>query len=118
MNVKSLKEQTLWLQVNASCIEWQDGCPVYLAVFTDITDVTELREIQRKLTEQAAALKDALTVAEQANKAKTEFLSRMSHEIRTPMNAIIGMTTIAAAYIDDRQRVSDCLKRSATPPNI
>ena len=86
--------------------------------FTDITDVTELREIQRKLTEQAAALKDALTVAEQANKAKTEFLSRMSHEIRTPMNAIIGMTTIAAAYIDDRQRVSDCLKRSATPPNI
>lgn len=111
MNVKILKEQTLWLQVNASCIEWQDGCPVYLAVFTDITDVTELREIQRKLTEQAAALKDALTVAEQANKAKTEFLSRMSHEIRTPMNAIIGMTTIAAAYIDDRQRVSDCLEK-------
>lgn len=111
MNVKNQRGQTLWLQVNASCIEWQDRCPIYLAIFTDITDVTVLREIQRKLTEQAAALKDALAVAEQANKAKTEFLSRMSHEIRTPMNAIIGMTTIAAAYIDDRQRVSDCLEK-------
>ena len=35
----------------------------------------------------------------------------MSHEIRTPMNAIIGMTTIAAAYIEDRQRVEDCLEK-------
>ncbi len=35
----------------------------------------------------------------------------MSHEIRTPMNAIIGMTTIAAAYIDDRKRVADCLEK-------
>lgn len=111
MNVKDKKSQTLWLQVNASCVDWQNGCPIYLAIFTDITDVTELREIQRRLTDQAAALKDALSVAEQANQAKTEFLSRMSHEIRTPMNAIIGMTTIAAAYIDDRRRVADCLEK-------
>ena len=39
------------------------------------------------------------------------FFPRMSHEIRTPMNAIIGMTTIAAAYIEDRQRVKDCLEK-------
>ncbi|WP_295579390.1 response regulator [uncultured Oscillibacter sp.] len=111
MNVKSRQGKTLWLQVNASCVNWQDGCPVYLAIFIDITDVTELREIQRRLTEQADALKDALAVAEHANRAKSEFLSRMSHEIRTPMNAIIGMTTIAAAYIEDRQRVADCLEK-------
>lgn len=35
----------------------------------------------------------------------------MSHEIRTPMNAIIGMTTIAAAYIEDQKRVADCLEK-------
>ncbi len=40
-------------------------------------------------------LSDALKNAEQANKAKTAFLSNMSHEIRTPMNAIIGLDSIA-----------------------
>ncbi|MBO4368514.1 MAG: response regulator [Desulfovibrio sp.] len=39
-------------------------------------------------------LNDALKAAEEANEAKTVFLSNVSHEIRTPMNAIIGMTDI------------------------
>ena len=111
MHVKSRDGQALWLQVNATCVDWQEGCPVYLVIFIDITDVTELREMQRKLIAQTEALKDALSVAEQANRAKSDFLSRMSHEIRTPMNAIIGMTTIAAAYIEDRKRVEDCLEK-------
>lgn len=111
MHVKDMLGRTMWLQVNASCIDWHNSNPIYLAIFIDITDVTELREIQSRLTAQAEALKDALAVAEQANRAKTDFLSRMSHEIRTPMNAIIGMTTIAAAYIEDKERVSDCLEK-------
>ena len=41
------------------------------------------------------ALAEALALAEEANKAKTSFLSSMSHEIRTPMNAIIGLDTLA-----------------------
>ena len=48
-----------------------------------------------ELAENREALKDALAMAEHANRAKTAFLSNMSHEIRTPMNAIIGLDNIA-----------------------
>ena len=45
--------------------------------------------------EKNRALTEALARAEEANAAKTAFLSSMSHEIRTPMNAIIGLGNIA-----------------------
>ena len=51
----------------------------------------------RETMSRSQALSDALTLAEEASKAKTAFLSNMSHEIRTPMNAIIGLDTIALA---------------------
>ena len=57
--------------------------------FTDID--AEMRESMAK----NQALASALTAAEEANKAKTAFLSNMSHEIRTPMNAIIGLDSLA-----------------------
>ncbi|QNL45903.1 PAS domain-containing protein [Oscillibacter hominis] len=69
-------------------------------------DVTEMLTAERKTKEE---LEHALELAEQANQAKTAFLSSMSHDIRTPMNAIMGMTTLANAHMDDRSYVEDCL---------
>ncbi len=57
------------------------------------------------------ALEDAYEAANRANAAKSDFLSNMSHDIRTPMNVIIGMTAIACAHIDDKERVQDCLSK-------
>ena len=71
----------------------------------DVTDV--VRQEQKQKEELAAAL----VAAEQANAAKSDFLSRMSHEIRTPMNAIIGMSTIAAQSIGDDEQVADCISK-------
>jgi signal transduction histidine kinase/ActR/RegA family two-component response regulator len=73
-----------------------------------------VRDIELQIQAEAdnkAALQKAFESAEQANRAKSEFLSKMSHDIRTPMNAIVGMTAIAEANMDDRERVSDCLNK-------
>ena len=77
---------------------------IWIATRTDITEILDERR-QKKL------LQDALKAATVANKAKSEFLSRMSHDIRTPMNAIIGMTAIAGAHLDNRERLMDCLEK-------
>jgi PAS domain S-box-containing protein len=72
-----------------------------LGVFAAARDVTEQKRIKEELIEakifaEEAQEKSAIAteIAEDAVKAKQQFLSNMSHEIRTPMNAIIGFTKV------------------------
>jgi len=71
-------------------------------------DVTDLAMEAQKRQQQ---LEIALTAAQQASAAKTNFLSRMSHEIRTPMNAIIGMNTLAVQALGNDEKVAECLSK-------
>ena len=95
---------------NMSLYRYDDNREYMLSYILDITKlVLEQQEKEREAERNRQIIKDALTAAEQASRAKSDFLSRMSHEIRTPMNAVIGMTTIAAASLDNKAKMADCL---------
>ncbi|MBP5197440.1 MAG: response regulator [Lachnospiraceae bacterium] len=73
--------------------------------------VQNVDALMRKEMEQVKLLEKARNDAQAANEAKTSFLFNMSHDIRTPMNAILGFTSMARKYVDDKERVSDCLEK-------
>ncbi|MDE6016147.1 MAG: response regulator [Acetatifactor sp.] len=83
-------------------------CVVYGIVFS-LYIIISRRQIKvlEELEKEAVA----------ASKAKSEFLSNMSHDIRTPMNAIIGMTNIASANLDNREKTEECLKKISQASN-
>ena len=92
-----------WLRMTAR--------PVMLAerekTIFSLTDVTADHEIR-------ARLERAATAAEDANRAKSSFLSSMSHDIRTPMNAILGFSTLIDREADNPAHVRDYNRKIAT----
>lgn len=94
----------MWLEEHLLYMK-QGGKTVVNILGRDITSEKKAQEREEQ------ALREACDAANQANEAKSEFMSRMSHDMRTPLNAIIGMNAIAEKYIDDRERVADCLNK-------
>ncbi len=107
MGAGLFRGKLLGKSIYASVSVYPDGTAMVL-----IRDITEdIRAQEESIVAAKAALQSALDAANAANRAKSDFLSNMSHDIRTPLNAIIGMTTIARAHMDDRERIEDCVEK-------
>lgn len=85
---------------------------VLILGFSILTTTIILIIIRRyKERRQNDKLRAATQIAEQSNKAKSDFMSRMSHDIRTPLSGIISWTEIARGGMEARdcEAVSECM---------
>ncbi|SCY22573.1 Signal transduction histidine kinase [Lachnospiraceae bacterium XBB2008] len=113
-----------WYRGTGELFENPDGIVQFHGVIQDIHEEKLKEKLQEEklaaledLERSQAALKEALKEAQQANKAKSDFLSNMSHDIRTPMNAVIGFTELAVENSEDPAAVKEYLEKIRTSGN-
>ena len=71
----------------------------------------QLEEYNAMLAQSKESAEQAFQIAEEANRAKSSFLSNMSHDIRTPMNAIVGFAALLARDADNPDKVLEYTKK-------
>lgn len=107
------QSSTLWLRIEIHLVASKDGSPSTVIIAFRNISAEKQQELEYYEEEKRAklALEEAYASLNQANQAKSDFLSRMSHDIRTPMNAIMGMTAIAEKSLGDDGKIRDCLSK-------
>lgn len=94
-----------WARISFIAVDVDNyGMPLHTLLVSQYIDEEKKNELVTK-----QALKEAYEATNCANQAKSNFLSNMSHDIRTPMNAIIGMIAIAEIYLNNPEKMADCL---------
>lgn len=76
-----------------------------------------VEELVEKEQRQLAVMREAMVVAERANVAKANFLSRMSHDIRTPLNGIIGLLKIDQDHFEEKELLLENHKKMQVSAN-
>ena len=92
-------------------LHWMEVRNILMTNITgDLYSVSMVRCVDEDIR-QTMELRTAKEAAESASRAKSTFLFNMSHDIRTPMNAIMGFSSMAERYVNDPEKVQDCLRK-------